>query len=169
MNETAIHSVAPSVAPTTRASFYATCYHKISNKNQVAMPSHLMKVIQESGECELLLTRVEDEAFLRVFTKNQFDKKLDELKQHPDLSPDEKREMLAEMAGTAVPIAPDAQGRFVIPAQWVVDLGLKDEVAFVGVFTWIKICPAQDQRKVEEAHRAKPGPRTHSVKKLLDL
>jgi MraZ protein len=156
-------------APRDRATFFGTAYHKVSGRNQVAIPKHLKRTIDEAQEGPLLLMRWQNEPFLRLYTKKQFDIKLDEVKQKPDLAPEAKASVVEFMARSAEPVEPDSQGRFVLPARWADSLNIREEVAFCGAFTYIKIWPAEMQRETERSEAAKMAAVSEQVTNILNM
>jgi len=157
-------------APTQgRATFYGTAFHKISGRNQVAIPKSMKRSIDDAQEGPLLLMRWQNEAFLRLYTKKQFDTKLDEVKENKGLAPEQKAAVIDHMARSAEPIEPDSQGRFVLPAKWADALNLREEVAFCGAFTFIKIWPAELQREQERKEAEKLAQVGEQITQILDM
>jgi MraZ protein len=156
-------------APRDRATFFGTAYHKVSGRNQVAIPKHLKRAIDDAQEGPLLLMRWQNEPFLRLYTKKQFDIKLDEVKQKPDISAETKASVVEFMARSAEPVEPDSQGRFVLPARWADSLNIREEVAFCGAFTYIKIWPAELQREAERAEAQKMSAVSEQVTNILNM
>ncbi len=151
-----------------RATFYGTSYHKVSGRNQVALPRHQQRVIDEAQEGQLLLMRWQQESFLRLYTKKQFDKKLDEVKQNLKFTDEQKFSVVESLAGNAEAVEPDTQGRFVLPAQWVEALNIKEEVAFCGAGNFIKIWPAERKREAEKAAAEEPADVKTQVTNILN-
>src|SRR5258708_40250978 len=93
-------------APRDRATFYGTFFHKVSERKQVALPKHQKRVIDEAQEGPLLLMRWQNESFLRLYTKKQFDTKLDEVKGKTEV-PDEVRfDEVSRLASSSEPVEP---------------------------------------------------------------
>jgi len=140
----------PEKAPAARrATFFGTAFHKVSGRNQVAIPRAMIKALEAADEGQLLLMRLGQEGFLRIYTQEQLDSKIDEIRNNEKLDAQTRNELVRRLARNAVPFEPDAQGRFVLPANWVQELSLSDEVAFCGAFNWIEIWPAAARRDVE--------------------
>jgi MraZ protein len=156
-------------APKDRATFYGVAYHKVSGRNQVAIPKHMKRAMDEAQESQLLLMHWQNEQFLRLYTKKQFDKKLDEVKENPKLSNEQKAGAVAQIARAAEPVEPDSQGRFVLPAKWSDALNVREEVAFCGAFTYIEIWPAERHREVEQAAQEKLAPVSQEVTSILNM
>ncbi|MFH0939365.1 MAG: hypothetical protein V1899_08810 [Planctomycetota bacterium] len=152
-----------------RATFFGTAYHKVSEKNQVAIPKPLKQVLDKAQEGQLLLMRWQEEPFLRLYTKKQFDKKLDEVKQNLEINIAQKQQIVDYMARMAEVIEPDAQSRFVLPAKWMDALKIREEVAFCGAFTFIKIWPAELHREIEKAEVEKLAAVTEQVTNILNM
>ncbi len=155
--------------PTDRATFYGVAYHKVSGRNQIAIPKHMKRVMDEAQEGQLLLMRWQNEEFLRLYTKKQFDTKLDEVKQNPKLTNEQKANAVSLIARAAEPVEPDSQGRFVLPAKWSDALNIREEVAFCGSFTYIEIWPAERHREVEKAEQEKLAPVSQEVTSILNM
>ena len=158
-------SESPSGAPTDRATFYGVHYRDITGHKQVAIPKPLKRVIDDAHEDKLLLMRWQKEPFLRLYTKRQFDKKLDEVKENPAIPLELRASAATWMAKAAEPVEPDSQGRFVVPTKWIEALGFTESVAFCGAFTYIEVWPAQAYRESEEAE---PAELAHVAKALTN-
>ncbi len=63
-----------------RATFFGTAFHKLSGRNQVAIPRHFMKMLEESNEGQLLLMRWNGEGFLRLYTQTKLDEIIDNIR-----------------------------------------------------------------------------------------
>jgi MraZ protein len=159
----------PSALPRDRATFIGTAYHKVSGKNQVAIPKHIKRILDEAQEGQLILMRWQKEPFLRLFTKKQFDKILDEVKRKPELSRAEQQNAVESLARGAEPVDPDSQGRFVLPAKWMDALNIREEVAFTGAFTFVKILAGEIQRELDRAEAEKLSGVTTQVTDILNM
>jgi len=155
--------------PLDRATFFGTAYHKVSGRNQVAIPKQFKRSIDDAQEGPLLLMRLNNESFMRLYTKKQFDKKMDEIKANPEWKPELKATIVDSMARSVEPVEPDSQGRFVLPGRWMDALNVKEEVAFCGAFTFIKIWPAELQREVEKTEAAKLAEVAGEVTQILNM
>lgn len=155
--------------PKDRATFYGVAYHKVSGRNQVAIPKHMKRAMDEAQEGQLLLMHWQAEPFLRLYTKKQFDKKLDEVKENPKWTNEQKASAVALIARAAEPVEPDSQGRFVLPGKWADALNVREEVAFCGSFTYIEIWPAERHREVEKAEQEKLMPVSEEVTSILNM
>jgi MraZ protein len=169
MSEIGTVPQASSTASRDRATFFGTAYHKVSGRNQVAIPKHLKRSIDEAQEGQLLLMRWQNEPFLRLYTKKQFDTKLDEVKRKPGLNEAQQAQVVDFMARAAEPIEPDSQGRFVLPGRWMDALNIREEVAFCGAFTFIKIWPAELQRDLEKQEAEKLADVSEQVTNILNM
>jgi MraZ protein len=155
--------------PLDRATFFGTAYHKVSGRNQVAIPKQFKRSIDDAQEGPLLLMRLNNEPFMRLYTKRQFDKKMDEIKENPEWNAEKKSLIVDLMARSAEPVEPDSQGRFVLPGRWMDALNVREEVAFCGAFTFIKIWPAELQREVEKAEAEKMAAVAGDVSQILNM
>lgn len=151
---------------TRRATFFGTAYHKVSERNQVAIPRHLIKVIEEAREGQLLLLRWNNENCLRLYTQMELDSLIGKIQSRTDLTNEQRAIAVRNITGNAEPIEPDKQGRFVLPPQWVSAMGLKEEVAFFGAHTRIEIWPANLRRELEREEQAKNA---ETAQKISDL
>jgi len=152
-----------------RATFYGTAFHKVSGRNQVAIPRQHKRAIDEAHEDQLLLVRWKTEAFLRLYTKSQFDQKLDEVKQNSSLTVEQRVAVVEMIARNAEPVEPDSQGRFVLPGKWVDALNIREEVAFCGVHTYIKVWPAEAQRASEKTEMENVNAAVEQVTQTLNF
>lgn len=151
-----------------RATFFGTAFHKVSERNQVAVPKHMLKVAQESGEGQLLLMRLNNESYLRIYTQQQLDQKIDEIRGRGDLDVKVRSELVRNLSRNAVPIEPDSQGRFVLPGRWVDELSLREEVAFCGAFSWIEVWPAGARRELEKKEQASSADSAALISAIMD-
>lgn len=152
-----------------RASFFGTYNHKVSGRNQVALPRTFLRSLERSDEGPLLLLRWNDEGFLRIFTQEQLDKRIDQIRDNPKLDSETKGTLIRRLAGGAEQIEPDRQGRFVLPGKWVEALGLRDEVVFSGAQTRIEIWPAPAREDQEEKEKEQVAAVAEQVTEMLDL
>jgi len=155
--------------PLDRATFFGTAYHKVSGRNQVAIPKQFKRSIDDAQEGPLLLMRLNNEPFMRLYTKKQFDKKMDEIKENPGWNAETKATIVDAMARSVEPVEPDSQGRFVLPGRWMDALNVREEVAFCGAFTFIKIWPAELQRENEKSEAEKLASVAGDVTKILNM
>lgn len=151
-----------------RATFFGTAFHKVSDRNQVAIPKHMLKVAQESDEGSLLLMRLNNEGYLRIYTQKQLDAKIDEIRGREDLDVKVRSELVRGLSRNAVPIEPDSQGRVVLPGRWVEEVGLREEVAFCGAFSWIEIWPAAARRDVERREQEQNQQSAALISEIMD-
>lgn len=155
--------------PPRPATFQGTAYHKVSARNQVALPRHMLKAINLAQEGQLLLLRWNNEGHLRMYTQKQMDKMVEGIQQREDLTNDEKAALTRGLSSSAVPVDPDSQGRFVLPAQWVEALNLREEIAFCGAHKRIEIWPAEAHRDAERLERERLAALAPKVTDILDL
>ena len=152
MSDINLSPLAPAAAkPAERATFQGIHDREITSNHQVSIPKLFKVVLDDSGEKKLVLMRLMKEPFLRLYTKTQFDFLIDEVKQNPDFSVEQRILVARELSRAAVPIQPDAQGRFVLPGKWITALGFSEKVVFCGLPTYIEVWPAQAYHEDEEA------------------
>jgi MraZ protein len=152
------------------ATFFGTFYHKVSAKtNQVAMPKLFLKSILNSGEGQPLLVRWNNENYLRLYTQQKMDERIEKIQARTDLTPREIVELTRDVAGSAIPIEPDSQGRFVLPSDWVEQLGLQEEIAFCGAHKRVEIWPAKVRREMEAKKSDRITEAKAKVTEILDL
>jgi DNA-binding transcriptional regulator/RsmH inhibitor MraZ len=151
------------------ATFQGTAYHKVSARHQVALPRHMLKVINLAQEGQLLMLRLPHEGWLRMYTRKHLDKLIEDIQARSDLDDDEKADLTAGLSDRAVPIDPDSQGRFVLPSNWVEELGLHEEIAFRGTHKRIEIWPAAARRDAERQESERLVSLARKVKRNLDL
>lgn len=167
------HSIASPEKETTaqrrRATFFATAYHKVSARNQVAMPRHMLKVLSESSEGQLLLVWWNGEGYLRLYTQQQMDEMIERIQHRENLTLEERAALTRSLSNNAVPIDPDSQGRFVLPSHWVEMLNLREEIAFCGTFNRIEIWPAEARRDADRKEREQLAAMASKVTDILDL
>lgn len=156
--------------PRRPATFFGTAFHKVSAKgNQVAMPKHFLKAINNSGEGQLMLVWWNGENFLRLYTQEKMDRIIEKVQARDDLDKNQIVELTRSLSGNAIVIEPDSQGRFVLPAQWVDALNLREEIAFCGAHKRIEIWPAGARREVERKERERNAEAKAKVTEILDL
>jgi DNA-binding transcriptional regulator/RsmH inhibitor MraZ len=132
-----------------RATFFGTVYHKVSPRNQVAIPRHFLRTLEMAQEGPLLLLRWLNEEYLRMYTKRRFDEVMtavkEKIRQAGDMSAKERREWLQRLTGAVEYIEPDSQGRFVLSGAFADLVG--EEAAFCGADQHIEIWSAERRRK----------------------
>ncbi|HEY3320551.1 MAG TPA: hypothetical protein VGP72_08805 [Planctomycetota bacterium] len=168
MSET--NTISPPSATTAprRATFYGVFYREVSGRNQVAIPKVMKRAIDDAHEDQLLLMRWQNEPNLRLYTKNEFDTKLEQVKRKPTLSEEQKSTAIALLARSCEPIEPDSQGRFVLPGRWIDALNIRGEVAFCASHTHIEIWPAEQYREAEKGEQGKLSPVSAEVTSVLN-
>jgi len=144
--------------PTKRATFYGSHDRDITANKQVAIPKPFKRILDAAHEEELLLAHFhwQNEPYLRLYTKTQLDAKIDEVKNDPAYSEEQRAEKMGAIAEAAEPIEPDSQGRFVLPARWFDLLKFKDAVVFTGRFSYIRVWPAQAYEENKKAGQEQP-------------
>jgi MraZ protein len=156
--------------PRRPATFFGTFYHKVSAKtNQVAMPKLFLKAISNSGEGQPLLVWWNGENFLRLYTQEKMDQRIEKIQARTDLSQQQIVELTRNLSGSAIPIEPDSQGRFVLPAEWVDKLGLQEEIAFCGAHKRVEIWPAKARREIDRKESERNAEARAKVTEILDL
>ncbi len=168
INRSTLTPEAQAASPRSRATFFGTAYHKVSGRNQVAIPRHLLRAQEEAREGQFLLVRWNEEGFLRLYTQAQLDTIIDEIRNSTEISAEVKPATIRHLAGSAEPVEPDSQGRFVLPAPWVEALGLREEVAFCGAFSRIEIWPAAARRDRESQERSEVAAAAKAITGILD-
>ncbi len=151
------------------ASFYGTTRHKVSGRNQVAVPKSMLKSLEHANEGSLLLIRWQNENCLWLYTQKQMDKKIKDIRANDSLPQDSKNILIHHLASNAVTIDPDTQGRFVLPAQWVEALNLREEVVFCGAQTRIEIWSVSAHAEKEAKEREQVAAAAQEVSHILAL
>lgn len=143
--------------PAKRATFYGSHDRDITTNKQVAIPKAFKRVLEAAHEGELLLAHFhwENEPFLRLYTKTQLDQKIDEVKNDPAYSEEERVDKIGMIAEAAEPVEPDSQGRFVL-TRWYDQLKFKDAVVFAGRFSYIRVRPAEAYKESLKAGQKPP-------------
>lgn len=156
--------------PRRPATFFGTAFHKVSAKtNQVAMPKHFLKAINNAREGQLLLVWWNNENYLRLYTQEKMDQVIKELQSNNDFDKKLVAQLTRDLAGSAIPIEPDSQGRFVLPSEWVDKLGLQEEIAFCGAHKRIEIWPAKARREIDRKENERNAEAKAKVTEILDL
>jgi DNA-binding transcriptional regulator/RsmH inhibitor MraZ len=155
MSDVTLAQLPEAQQPAERPTFQGVHDRKITSNNQVSIPDLLMSVIKDSKEKKLVLMRWLKEPFLRLYVKSQFNKVIDSVKSSPDFSAEERNLAAAMLSKSAVPIQPDSQCRFVLPAKWVNSMNFAGKVVFCGLPTYIEVWPAQAYRDDEEEMQKK--------------
>lgn len=125
--------------------------HVIDSKGRVIVPSKL----RERFDGVLVVTVSLDEGYLNVYTKEQFNKILEQFSQL-QTSEIEARLFRRQIIGEAVECELDAQGRISIPSHlWeriFVDKG--EEICFIDVFSSVEICARSFYEKEQETAKS---------------
>ena len=155
--------------PTDRATFYGVEPREIAANNQVAIPKFVKHVLEDSQERKLILVRWQDEPYLRLYTKRQFDHRIDEVKRKTEFSRRQRDAAVRALSKAAVPIEPDEQqGRIVLPAKFVHQLGFKDKLVFCGANAYAEVWPAQAYQEDEAASQEALAPLREALTDILN-
>lgn len=168
------NQTSPAVAPQAASSgprlsptFFGISYHKVSPRNQVAIPAHMMKVLRERPEGQLFLVRWRSEPFLRLLTQRHMDCLVEKLRTEAGLTEAQSAEAEELLCSNAQPVDPDSQGRVVPQADWVAALGLEPEVAIVGRYHYIEIWPAAQYRARQAQAASNIGSVADKLRRVL--
>ncbi len=117
--------------------FYGEYSHSLDHKGRIILPSRFREIFRENGIEKFFLTRGLDRC-LFMFAESEWRVQEERFK-GLSFTKQEARHFNRLFFSGAVEVAPDRQGRFVVP-QYLKDYaGLKREVVLIGVSNRIEI------------------------------
>ena len=104
---------------------------KVDAKGRVVVPAQYRKILAGN---EALVGRMDaEERYLMVFTAEEWELKVASLTAMLDEWSEEDNDKLMQWVGDAVEMEIDAQGRLLVPKAQKERMGVKGELAFVGM------------------------------------
>jgi MraZ protein len=156
-------------APSRPAMFLGEAQHKVSSRNQVSIPSHMMEVLAEAKEGQLFLLHWNDEDHLRLYTQRRLEAIMEEIRNDTETDEGDRAAQIRFLTTSARLIEPDEHGRFVLPQELVSKLGLREEVVFCGMHNRIEVWPVAAWRQFEAQEKERRAASLAKVTKRLDL
>jgi MraZ protein len=157
------------IAPSCPAVFPGKAQHKVSPRNQVSLPSHMMEVLNKAKEGRLFLLHWNAEDHLRLYTQRRLEAIMEDIRNDTATDEADRVGQIRLLTTSARLIEPDKHGRFVLPQELVDKLGLREEVVFCGMHNRIEIWPVAAWRQFEAQEKERLAPSLAKVTKRLDL
>lgn len=112
---------------------------KIDAKGRAFLPAMFRKVLQASGEENLVLRKDIFQACLVLYPESVWNKQLDELRSRLSRWNRREQNIFRLFVSDVEPIALDANGRFLIPKRYLKMAAIDHAVSFIGVDDTIEI------------------------------
>lgn len=120
---------------------------KTDVKGRVFLPASFRKILQVSGEEELVLRKDVFQDCLKLYPKSVWDAELDDLRSRLNRWNKRDQMVLRTYVADAELLTLDGNGRFLIPRRYIEMTGIQQEVTFIGVDDTIEIWAAEKTRQ----------------------
>lgn len=112
---------------------------KADAKGRAFLPAIFRKVLQASGEDNLVLRKDVFESCLVLYPERVWKEQLDILRQRLNRWDKEQWQIFRQFVSDAEVISLDGNGRFLIPKRYLKFAGIEQELKFIGVDDTIEI------------------------------
>lgn len=112
---------------------------KADAKGRVFLPATFRKVLQSSGEEELVMRKDVFQNCLVLYPRSVWDKQLDDLRSRLNRWNKRDQMVLRTFVSDAEQLSLDGNGRFLIPRRYLEMTGIKQSVSMIGVDDTIEI------------------------------
>ena len=112
---------------------------KADAKGRAFLPAIFRKVLQASGEDNLVLRKDVFESCLVLYPERVWNEQLDILRQRLNRWDKEQWQIFRQFVSDAEVISLDGNGRFLIPKRYLKFAGIEQELKFIGVDDTIEI------------------------------
>lgn len=116
---------------------------KTDMKGRVFLPSTFRKILEASGEKELVLRKDVHQDCLVLYPMSVWNQRMDVLLSRVDEFDDESQMVFRQYVSTAMELTLDGSGRFLIPKNYLEMAGIDQTVIFLGVNNVIEIWAAE--------------------------
>ena len=125
---------------------------KTDAKGRVFLPATFRKVMQSSGETELVMRKDVFQDCLVLYPGSVWDKQMETLRSKLNRWNRQHQQVFRQFVSDVEVITPDASGRILIPRKYQEMCGIQQQVQFLGVDDTIEIWPSrQDSEPFVEA------------------
>jgi len=128
--------------------FSGTYIHTLDSKNRLIIPSKIREKIDTSRDGHGFYVTHGFDACLFAFTPKQWQQALEKLRALP-LTNKRAREVMRILAANSLEIACDSHGRILLPESLRDAVGIKKDVAIIGVFDRIEIWDHETWKKAK--------------------
>lgn len=119
--------------------FTGTIEARADAKGRVFFPAAFRKILAQSGEEQLVLSRDVFQPCLAVYPLGVWNEQLDSLKSGLNRWNAQHRRLMREFVCDVEVLTLDGGGRFLIPKRYAAMAGLKQEVVFLGMDDTVEI------------------------------
>ncbi len=123
--------------------FIGTIEAKADAKGRVFLPAAFRKVIQSSGDEMLVLRKDVFQPCLVLYTETVWNEQMDALRNRLNRWNAQHQQIFRQFVSDAEMVALDSNGRFLLPKRFFKELGLGQDVRFVGMGDTIEIWNGQ--------------------------
>lgn len=126
------------------AGFSGNIEAKIDDKGRVFVPSVYRKLLEKSGESELVIRRSpENETCIHVYPLSVWEQQVAELKSRLNLWNPKEKQIFRQFVSMAISTAIDGQGRILTNKELCQSVGIDSEVTFVGMEDYFELWDRQ--------------------------
>lgn len=112
---------------------------KVDEKGRVFVPSNFRKILQKEEVDGLILRRDIFQRCLVLFPINVWDAQVDAITARTNMFSREGRDALRKFVAGAENVSMDSGGRILLPKRLLEEVGIKNDVRFIGVDNTIEI------------------------------
>ncbi len=116
---------------------------KTDAKGRVFLPAAFRKVMQSSGETELVMRKDVFQDCLVLYPGSVWDKQMETLRSKLNRWNRQHQQVFRQFVSDVEVITPDASGRILIPRKYQAMCGIQQQVQFLGVDDTIEIWPSR--------------------------
>ena len=138
---------------------------KADAKGRAFLPAIFRKVLQASGEDNLVLRKDVFESCLVLYPERVWNEQLDILRQRLNRWDKEQWQIFRQFVSDAEVVTLDANGRFLIPKRYLKLAGIEQELKFIGVDDTIEIWSKDNS----EAPFVEPADFDNALQTLMGL
>ena len=120
---------------------------RVDAKGRVFLPSAFRKVLQVSGEENLILRKDVFQTCLTLYPETVWDEQLNILRTHLSRWNAHEQKIFRQFVSDVELVNLDGNGRFLIPKRYLTMANIKQTVKFIGMDDTIEIWCAEDTEK----------------------
>ncbi len=134
--------------------FIGTIEAKTDAKGRVFLPASFRKMIQSSGEEQLVLRKDVFQECLVLYPESVWNEQMDALRSRLNRWNPQHQQVFRQFVSDAEVVTLDSNGRFLLPKRFVRTLALDQDVRFVGMGDTIEVWNNRqaDQVRMDAEH-----------------
>lgn len=134
--------------------FIGTIEAKTDAKGRVFLPASFRKMIQSSGEEQLVLRKDVFQECLVLYPESVWNEQMDALRSRLNRWNPQHQQVFRQFVSDAEVVTLDSNGRFLLPKRFVRALALDQDVRFVGMGDTIEVWNNRQADQVLHGRRA---------------